>query len=56
MLYIQKRVEPEFFNNTDCDIEHFMPRHPDHRYLTRSECMICENAQMDYRNIMAGFS
>ena len=37
---------------TDCDIEHFMPRHPDKRYLTAVECAVCENAQLDYQNIM----
>lgn len=37
----------------DSDIEHFMPRHPDRRQLTPSECEQCENAQMDYNNIMA---
>lgn len=38
---------------TDCDIEHFMPRHPDKRYLTTAECSVCENAQMDYTNMLA---
>lgn len=50
--YCEKYIGREAYY-TDCDIEHFMPRHPDDRYLTRSECMICENAQLDYRNIMA---
>lgn len=40
-------------NNLDCDIEHFMPRHPDKRYLTKAECMTCESAQLDYTNLMA---
>lgn len=38
---------------TDCDIEHFMPRHPDRRYLNKAECLACENAQLDYTNMMA---
>ncbi|MDE7479103.1 MAG: TIGR02646 family protein, partial [Lachnospiraceae bacterium] len=38
---------------TDCDIEHFMPRHPDKRYLTSTEISTCENAQLDYTNMMA---
>lgn len=38
---------------TDCDIEHFMPRHPDKRYLNNAECLICESAQLDYSNMMA---
>lgn len=37
----------------DCDIEHFMPRHPDKKTLTEEECRICENAQLDYQNMFA---
>ena len=37
----------------DCNIEHFKPRHPDRSLLTAEECEICENAQMDYRNMFA---
>jgi uncharacterized protein (TIGR02646 family) len=37
---------------TDCDIEHFMPRHPDQRELTAAECKKCRDAQLDYTNMM----
>ena len=40
-------------NLSDCDIEHFMPRHPDHRVLSAQECVVCENAQLDYMNLFA---
>ncbi len=36
----------------DSDIEHFMPRNPDRRQLTPSECIQCRNAQLDYTNLM----
>lgn len=50
--YCEKRIgiEPYY---TDCDIEHFMPRHPERKVLTALECQICENAQMEYHNLMA---
>ena len=35
----------------DCDIEHFMPRNPDRRYLTSVECDQCRKAQMEYTNL-----
>ena len=35
----------------DCDIEHFMPRNPDGRYLTSAECAQCREAQMKYTNL-----
>lgn len=35
----------------DCDIEHFMPRNPDSRYLTRAECDKCRDSQMEYTNL-----
>lgn len=38
---------------TDCDVEHFKPRHPDKRMLTEEECEICRNAQLDYDNMFA---
>ena len=50
--YCEKRIGVEKYF-MDCDIEHFMPRHPDRRYLTPSECEACKNAQMDYGNLMA---
>lgn len=37
----------------DCEIEHFMPRHPDRRYLTNTQCSVCSSAQMDYMNLLA---
>ncbi|MBR5509859.1 MAG: hypothetical protein IKV59_07380 [Lachnospiraceae bacterium] len=37
----------------DCNIEHFMPRHPDSRFLSSQECEQCKNAQMDYANLFA---
>ena len=49
--YCEKRIGTNMYA-TDCDIEHFMPRHPDKRYLTAVECAVCENAQLDYQNIM----
>ncbi len=36
----------------DCDIEHFMPRHPDRRFLSVQECAICRQAQLDYNNLL----
>ncbi|MBS5117600.1 MAG: hypothetical protein KHZ10_06905 [Clostridium sp.] len=36
----------------DHDIEHFMPRHPDKKSLTKEECRICQDAQLDYGNMM----
>jgi len=36
---------------TDCNIEHFMPRHPDRRFLNTAECAVCEAAQLDYNNL-----
>lgn len=38
-------------NLRDCDIEHFMPRNPDHRFLSSIECKQCRDAQMDYTNL-----
>ena len=37
----------------DCDIEHFMPRHPDRKALSSSECSICETSQLSYNNLFA---
>ena len=37
----------------DCNIEHFMPRHPDSRCLSSEECQICSNAELDYSNLFA---
>ena len=39
--------------DVDCNIEHFMPRNPDRRALTAEECDQCQNAQMDYGNLLA---
>lgn len=39
--------------NIDCNIEHFMPRHPDRNTLTYEECERCRNAQLDYWNMFA---
>lgn len=36
----------------DCDIEHFMPRHPDKNTLSPEECGICSRAQLDYNNLL----
>lgn len=37
----------------DCDIEHFMPRHPDKKRLTPDQYAVCRNAQLDYGNMLA---
>lgn len=37
----------------DCNIEHFMPRHPDRRLLSQEECDICQDAQLEYENMLA---
>lgn len=37
----------------DCDIEHFMPRNPDPRELSATECRICRDAQLTYTNLFA---
>lgn len=36
----------------DCDIEHFMPRHPE-ASMPSAQRVICENAQLDYFNMFA---
>ena len=38
---------------SDCDIEHFMTRNPNQRYLTNDECNQCRDAQLDYSNLLA---
>ena len=50
--YCQRRIGRQPFFS-DCDIEHFMPRHPDRRLLSAKECKICEDAQLDYDNLFA---
>ena len=47
--YCEKRIG---INWEDCDIEHFMPRHPDKRYLSAAECKVCEDAQLTYTNLL----
>lgn len=37
----------------DCEIEHFMPRHPDKRVLSAAECKTCRDAQLTYTNLFA---
>lgn len=48
--YCEKRIGHNAYLK-DCDIEHFMPRNPDSRYLTNEECKQCRNAQMEYTNL-----
>lgn len=48
--YCEKRIGKEPYM-TDCDIEHFMPRNPDKKYLTQAECDYCRAAQMEYSNL-----
>lgn len=50
--YCEKRIGKEPFS-VDCDIEHFMPRHPDRRILSAKEWAVCRNAQLDYANLFA---
>lgn len=50
--YCEKRIGQEG-NLSDCDIEHFMPRHPDSRTLSVQECAICKDAQLAYTNLFA---
>lgn len=54
--YVCCYCEKEIGRNSsmrDCNIEHFMPRHPDAGLLSPDECGICRNAQMDYENMLA---
>lgn len=37
----------------DCDIEHFMPRHPDKKSMTPEQYAACRKAQLDYDNMLA---
>lgn len=50
--YCEKRIGRQKYLQ-DCDIEHFMPRHPDRKILSAAECQMCEDAQLDYRNLFA---
>lgn len=50
--YCEKQIG-QHSNLKDCDIEHFMPRHPDKRFLSAEECAICEDAQLTYANLFA---
>lgn len=50
--YCEKQIGQRT-NLTDCDIEHFMPRHPDTSSLSVTECALCINAQLDYDNLFA---
>lgn len=50
--YCEKEIGHNF-DMKDCNIEHFMPRHPDKRLLTVDECKICRDAQLDYNNMYA---
>lgn len=38
-------------SDIDCNIEHFMPRHPDNKFLNSEEREQCRNAQLDYTNL-----
>lgn len=48
--YCEKQIGQEK-NLSDCDIEHFMPRHPDSRILSEQECKKCKDAQLTYTNL-----
>lgn len=48
--YCEKKIG-QSGNLSDCDIEHFMPRHPDRRTLSMEECAECINAQLAYTNL-----
>jgi len=50
--YCEKQIG-QGFDLKDCDIEHFMPRHPDKRVLSARECIKCEEAQLTYTNLFA---
>lgn len=50
--YCEKRIGQEG-DLSDCDIEHFMPRHPDSRILSAQECAVCKAAQLTYSNLFA---
>ena len=50
--YCEKRIGQKR-DLSDCDIEYFMPRHPDTRILSTKECELCTNAQMEYSNLFA---
>lgn len=48
--YCEQRIGVKSAN--DCDIEHFMPRHPDKNRLSPKECEICSSAQLEYDNLL----
>lgn len=48
--YCEKQIGQERYLR-DCDIEHFMPRHPDSKMLSISECNLCKGAQLTYTNL-----
>ena len=50
--YCEKRIGKQQYL-TDCDIDHFRPRHPDSRVLSPKERKRCIDAQMDYANLFA---
>jgi len=48
--YCEKRIGQQPYLK-DCDIEHFMPRHPDGSVLSEDECKECKDAQLTYTNL-----
>lgn len=44
--YCEKQI-----GQRNCNIEHYMPRHPDSRELTPKECALCREAQLTYTNL-----
>ncbi|MCI7789376.1 MAG: TIGR02646 family protein [Lachnospiraceae bacterium] len=49
--YCERRIGLDQYLQ-DCDIEHFMPRHPENS-MPSAQKAVCINAQMDYSNLFA---